>query len=164
MVPRRALLVLLLPFLLLSAGAGEGAQDDGPAPMTASALHGAFHVPASRLTNVSINATSTKWIMRPKREALRPAPPLRSPTLDDLWAPVLHDVSEYGESRPGTCYQKSHSTSFADSFDLVLPFLTFSGALLTMLILDLVLPACNISRTQNVFNDGSPWLHQLVRV
>ena len=75
--------------------------------MTASALHGAFHVPASRLTNVSINATHTTFVWRRKREALRPAPLLRSPTLDDLWAPLLHDVSEYGESKPGTCYQKS---------------------------------------------------------
>ena len=114
MVPRRDLLVLLLPFLLLCAGAMEGAQDDGPAPMTMSALHGALHVPESRLTNVSINATSTKWIWRRKRETLRPALNLRPPTHEDLWAPLLHDVSEYGESKPGTCYQKSHSTSFAD--------------------------------------------------
>ena len=164
MIPRRDLLVLLLPFLLLCAGAMEGAQDDGPAPMAASALRGALDAPESRLTNVSINATSTKWIKRRKRETLRPALNLRPPTHEDLWAPLLHDVSEYGESKPGTCYQKSHSTSFADSIDLVLPILTFSGALLIMLAMDLVLPACNIYRTQNVFNDGSPWQHQLVRV
>ena len=164
MVPRRTILVLLLPFLLQSADAVVGADVHGPAPMTASAFQSALHVPEARLTNISSNATHTLFVWRPKRETLRPAPILRSPSMDDLWAPLLHDVSAYGESKPGTCYQKSHSTSFADSFDLVLPFLTFSGALLTMLILDLVLPACNISRTQNVFNDGSPWLHQLVRV
>ena len=79
MVPRRALLVLLLPFLLQSADAVVGADVDGSAPMTTSALDGALHVPESRLTNVSINATSTTWIWRLKREALRPAPLLRSP-------------------------------------------------------------------------------------
>ena len=139
MVPRRTILVLLLPFLLQSADAVVGADVHGPAPMTASAFQSALHVPEARLTNISSNATHTLFVWRPKRETLRPAPILRSPSMDDLWAPLLHDVSAYGESKPGTCYQKSHSTSFADSIDLVLPILTFSGALLIMLILDLVL-------------------------
>ena len=127
MVPRRTILVLLLPFLLQSADAVVGADVHGPAPMTASAFQSALHVPEARLTNISSNATHTFFVWRPKRETLRPAPILRSPSMDDLWAPLLHDVSAYGESKPGTCYQKSHSTSFADSIDLVLPILTFSG-------------------------------------